>query len=57
MRAYWVAEGDIRGRCPHKHQTEEAAQACAERDHRDCRGLPGGHSYSDRAPVLVEEDQ
>lgn len=57
MRAYWVAEGDIRGRCPHKHQTEESAQRCANKDQRDCRSLPGGDSYSDRTPVLVEEEQ
>ncbi len=56
MKSYWVAEGDVRGRCPHKHQTEEAAQACAELDQKACRALPGGKSYSDRQAVLVEED-
>lgn len=56
MNTYWVAEGDVRGRCPHKHQTEAAAQACAERDQRACRALPGGGSYSDRIPVEVEQD-
>jgi len=57
MKSYWVAEGDVRGRCPHKHQSEDAARACADRDQRDCRGLPGGKCYSDRRPVLVEDEQ
>ena len=57
MNTYWVAEGSVRGRCPHKHQTEDTARKCAEKDQRACRTLPGGGSYSDRTPVLVEEDQ
>ena len=56
MKSYWVAEGSVRGRCPHKHQTEETARKCAEKDQRACRALPGGGSYSDRDPVLVEDE-
>lgn len=56
MKNYWVAEGEVRGRCPHKHQTEETARKCAEKDQRACRALPGGGSYSDRDPVLVEDE-
>jgi hypothetical protein len=57
MKSYWVAEGSVRGRCPHKHRTEETAQACAERDQKACRALPGGKCYSDRRPVMVEDEQ
>ena len=56
MKTYWVAEGEVRGRCPHRHRTEETAQKCADRDQKDCRALPGGDSYSDRTPVLVDDE-
>ena len=56
MKTFWAAEGEVRGRCPHKHRTAKAAQACAESDQKACRALPGGKSYSDRYPVLVEDE-
>lgn len=41
---------NVRGVCPHKHRTVEAAQRCLEQDQRDCAGLSGG-AYSDRTGV------
>ena len=45
-RAYFICEGDIRGRCPHKHRTHEGAAACLEQDRQGCSRQGG---YSDRA--------
>ena len=52
-RYYFAASGSVRGQCPHKHRTPEAAERCAEADRRACRSLPGGQSYSDRIAVAV----
>lgn len=43
----FTAWGRVRGECPHKHKTMEAAERCAEKDRRACRALGGG-AYSDR---------
>ena len=56
MKEYWIAKGSVRGACPHKHRTREAAQKCADRDNAACRRLPGGNAYSDRGPWLIEPD-
>jgi hypothetical protein len=45
---YYVAHGDVRGTCIHKHRTAHTAALCAKRDRRRCARLPGGNSYSDR---------
>jgi len=47
-RATYTATGRVRGSCGHAHRTPDAAAACADRDRRECRALPGGNSYSDR---------
>lgn len=53
MRSYYVAHGSVRGSCGHKHRTIAAAQACCEKDQRDCQSLGGG-AYSDRSVTPVE---
>lgn len=52
-RTHYIAAGSVRGPCAHQHRTVEAAQACVERDRRDCRSLGGG-AYSDRAVRAVD---
>ena len=47
---HYTTRGSVRGGCGHKHRTEEAAERCAERDHRDCAAAGG---YSDRKVVEV----
>lgn len=46
---YWDCEGEVRGRCGHRHRTENAARACLERDRAGCRKHGG---YSDRRVVF-----
>ena len=46
----FVAAGNVRGCCSHLHLTWEAAQKCADRDHRGCKTQGG---YTDRAPHLA----
>jgi len=43
---------NVRGVCPHRHQTAEEAQRCLEQDQRDCRAIGGG-AYSDRRTVYA----
>lgn len=50
----YEARGSVRGSCGHKHRTIGAAHACAEKDRRDCAGLPGGNAYSDREVCRVD---
>lgn len=52
---YYEARGSVRGACGHKHQSEKAAHACAQKDQRDCARLPGGNSYSDRVAQKVSD--
>ena len=55
MTPYYVASGPVRGDCPHRHETPEAADRCAQADRRECSALPGG-CYSDRSAYRVSED-
>ena len=40
--------GPVRGSCGHRHRTITTAQACADRDDRDCKAGNGRSAYSDR---------
>ncbi len=42
---YFIAIGSVRGACGHKHQSEDAAEACIAADQRACARQGG---YSDR---------
>ena len=44
--------GSVRGCCGHAHKSQEAAQVCADKDHRDCKFWGGG--YSDREVRIIE---
>lgn len=55
MSSYYIAHGSVRGSCGHKHRTIAAAQACCEKDQRDCQSLGGSGAYSDRSVTPVEE--
>ncbi len=43
--------GSVRGCCGHAHKTVEAAEACIDKDHRDCASQGG---YSDREVRSIE---
>lgn len=43
---YYTTDGPVRGCCGHAHRTEEAAEACLDRDSRACHRQGG---YSDRS--------
>lgn len=50
----YTTSGPVRGTCGHTHATEEAAQACADRDNRGCAA---GGGYSDRAVEALDLDE
>lgn len=54
--SHYTTTGSVRGTCGHRHRTYETAERCAVQDQRDCRAIPGGHSYSDRSVVEVLTD-
>jgi len=58
MEVTYIARGNVRGDCGHRHRTVEAAERCAEQDRRAIRRLPSspyGAPYSDRRVVAVDE--
>lgn len=44
---------NVRGDCPHRHRTPEAAQRCADADDRSVKKGHGQHAYSDRRVIRV----
>lgn len=52
-REWYVCDGDIRGRCAHKHRTLSGAARCLD-DDRDGCATQGG--YSDRSIVLMPDN-
>lgn len=53
IKFYQAGEiNSVRGCCPHKHRTVDAARRCMEQDQRDCASLGGG-AYSDRRGVYA----
>jgi len=47
MQTWYIASGEIRGDCGHRHRTIGTARLCAEKDWERCARLGGG-AYSDR---------
>jgi hypothetical protein len=54
MTIRYIAKGNIRGECPHRHRTLAAAQRRADRDDAGCRRQGG---YSDREALVVEDGE
>jgi hypothetical protein len=52
MKRAYVTEGSVRGRCPHKHRTLEAAERCLANDRAGCHQQGG---YSDRQIMALED--
>ena len=50
---WYSATGEVRGACGHAHKTAKTALACATKDARACKALPGG-CYSDRSVRAYE---
>jgi hypothetical protein len=50
----YTTKGYVRSDCGHRHKTIGAAWRCMKKDGRDCAGLPGGNSYSDRYVARVD---
>ena len=48
----YIASGQVRGACGHRHRTLAGAARCLERDLRLCRRTDGG-TYSDRTVLAV----
>jgi hypothetical protein len=54
--SYYVAAGDVRGDCGHKHRTASTAYRCAAEDMRAVKSGHGQSAYSDRDVWEVADD-
>lgn len=52
----FIAYGPVRGLIS-EHHTQQGAERSVERDHRTCRALPGGNSYSDASVFQYDESK